>query len=169
MRATTKTIIGSVSTLMFIGMTVSLLSSSDTYYVGRIKVGESSIARELPRQFASASVLMSDGDIASTSMETKNEEEQSEEEQVPRTVSMKKNNIAKQPTPLIKRKRVHMTETKNIPEVPINASKPTIMPVSCEEQKMYTYRGPDTEKILYGSCIPCIPNKFNVQSNMCTQ
>ncbi len=138
MKYTTKTVIGTVSMLMIVGMITSFVSSSETYFFGQKnvagKVALRPVRNRSTAQNLQASILTSDVGIQATAA-------------------------------------VEAAPDAKVSSVRLQKTTPKVQPAprSCSEQNLYTYLGQDNGSLLYGMCIPCPMNKFNVQQKVCTQ
>ncbi len=133
MKHTTKIVIGTVTSLMVVGMITSFAVSSQTYFFGQKNIDSKVALRPVAnRSIASelqTSILTNDN---STNLASSDQKSLPTEERQ----TMRKREVA---------------------------------PKTCSEQNLYTYLGNDNGSLLYGMCIPCPMNKFNVQQKVCAQ
>lgn len=169
----TKTVIGALGTLMIAGMISSLVNGSATYFKGSDSVANTpSVAT-----FGQTSVLFSDLNEGTPSRAKKPEPLVLRARPTVTTPSVQ---VQREVTPQPVAQNAQPVEEKTvvldfgyksksvIPETK-NQSAPFYAPVSCEGQDQFTYTGSDNGNLLYGSCIPCAMNKFNVQSKTCSK
>lgn len=136
-KPTTKTVVATVSTLMAIGMIVSFVNGTDTYYRGH------EVARR-PRVQTRTATTVPTANYFQTSVLSAGTERKTQ-----------KSNNNEQTNSKIQLPKIE------IPVAPM-------IPMSCQEQHLYTYTGKDSNGVFFGSCIPCEMNKFNVQTKSCS-